>query len=160
MITSLGQALRRFAAGERGVAVMEAAIVLPFVLVLGLGTIEFGWLMSQIEDVQLSLRDAVRYASRSQLEMVNGSEDLPATTKTAARDLIAAAYVRNGITSTAPLPVLSTVPNTYGLNPGKTTVYLVKATAQFEPASAGLLSLINLTLPPITLHYEARYVGG
>ena len=160
MIASLRTALRRFAACERGVAVMEAAIVLPFVLVLGLGTIEFGWLMSQIEDVQLSLRDAVRYASRSQLETVNGSEDLPAATKTAAQNMIASAYGRNGITSTAPLPVLSAITNTYGLNPGRPTVYKVTATATFEPASAGLLSLINLTLPPITLQYEARHVGG
>lgn len=139
---------------------MEAAIVLPFVLVLGLGTIEFGWLLSQIEDVQLSLRDAVRYASRSQLVVINGSEDLPAATKTAARDIIASAYLRNGITSTAPLPVLSAVTNTYGLNPGLPTVYKVSATARFDPASAGLLSLINLTLPPITLQYEVRHVGG
>jgi Flp pilus assembly protein TadG len=139
---------------------MEAAIVLPFVLVLGLGTIEFGWLMSQIEDVQLSLRDAVRYASRSQLVTVSGVDDLPAATKTAARDMIGRAYLRNGITSTPPLPVLSSIPNTSGLNPGRSTVHLVTATARFDPASAGLLSLINLTLPPITLHYEARHVGG
>lgn len=160
MIARLHHAFRRLAASDRGVAAVEAAIVLPFVLVLGLGTIEFGWLMSQIEDVQLSLRDAVRYASRSQLETVNGSEDLPAATKTTASAMIASAYLRNGITSTAPLPVLSAITNDYGLNPGRPTVYKVTATASFEPASAGLLSLINLTLPPITLHYEARHVGG
>lgn len=162
-MASLSRALNRFLPDDRAVATIEAALVLPFVLVLGLGTIEFGWLMSQIESVQTALRDSVRYASRSSLLIAtNGAASLQTTVVNDARNMLSGAYDRNGVTSFTPLVlVLTPVANTNGsLYRGGTNVYRITGSTDFTPASAGLLSLINLTLPRISLHYEARHAGG
>lgn len=162
MINSLREKVRSFIAGESAVATMEAAIVLPFVLVLGMGTIEFGWVMSQIQSVQTALRDSVRYATRSSLVIAtNGTASLPTNATTTANAIMTNAYQRNGITSWTLNLVLSPIANTGGsLYRGGSNVYRISGTTDFTPASAGLLALVNITLPRITLHYEARHVGG
>jgi hypothetical protein len=155
--------LRRFAADDKAVAVVEAAVVMPFVLVLGMGIIEFGWLMSQIGNVQTALRDSVRFVSRSSLVIAsNGTASLQPSVTTDARSMMSGAYQRNGITSFASLSlVLTPVTNTNGsLYRGGTNVYRITGSTDFTPASAGLLTLVNVTLPRINLHYEARHVGG
>lgn len=162
MIAIVSRRLCGFLQCDRAVATVEAAIVMPFVLVLGLGTIEFGWLMSQIESVQTGLRDAVRYVSRSQISVdINYAGSLPAAVSTAASSMMSETYERNGITSGQSSFALVTEANTGGvLYRGGTNVYSILGTADFMPASAGLLALVNITLPRITLRYEVRHVGG
>jgi Flp pilus assembly protein TadG len=158
----LTRRIRALIRGESAVAMMEAAIVLPFVLVLGMGTIEFGWLMSQIESVQTALRDSVRYATRSPLVIAsNGTASLPSDANTTANSIMNAAYQRNGITSWNINLALTAIPNTGGsLYRGGSNIYRVSGTTDFTPASAGLLEFINITLPRINLRYEVRHVGG
>lgn len=162
MSASLLRLVRCLAASERAVATIEAAVVMPFVLVLGLGTIEFGWLMTQIESVQTGLRDAVRYVSRSPLAIDgNYVGSLPSATTATAAGMMADTYERNGITSGQINISLVSELNTGGLlYRGGNSVYTIVGTADFTPASAGLLALINLTLPRITLRYEVRHAGG
>lgn len=45
----------------RGAALVEAALVIPILLVLGLGAIELGHLIYQVHLVKCSLRDGARY---------------------------------------------------------------------------------------------------
>ncbi|HVL71746.1 MAG TPA: TadE/TadG family type IV pilus assembly protein [Beijerinckiaceae bacterium] len=49
---------------ERGVAAVEAALTLPFLLLLGIALAEFGTAFYQTQLVQTGLRDAGRYLSR------------------------------------------------------------------------------------------------
>jgi Flp pilus assembly protein TadG len=162
MIAIMPRPLFRFLRNEGAVATIEAAIVMPFVLVLGLGTIEFGWLMTQIESVQTGLRDAVRYVSRSQISVDSSYVgSLPAAVSAAASVMMSDTYERNGITSGQSSFILVAEANTGGLlYRGGSNVYSILGTADFTPASAGLLALANLTLPRITLRYEARHAGG
>lgn len=56
--------LRKFARDKSGSPIMEAAVVFPFVLVLGLGAIEFGYALYQYQVVTSSLRTGARYLAR------------------------------------------------------------------------------------------------
>ena len=48
---------------ERGAAIIEFAVVLPVLLLIILGAIEFGWLMGQNNDVRHGAREAARLAT-------------------------------------------------------------------------------------------------
>jgi Flp pilus assembly protein TadG len=61
------------ASDERGVAAVEAALALPFLVLLGLGLAEFGTVFYQTQLVQTGLRDAGRYLSR--VPDLAGAED-------------------------------------------------------------------------------------
>ncbi len=61
----MAQHIPRSTAGrpERGAAIIEFAIVLPVLLLVILGGVEFGWLMGQNNDVRHGAREAARLAS-------------------------------------------------------------------------------------------------
>lgn len=159
---SLSRAFKNYAACESAVATIEAAVVLPFVLLLGVGTIEFGWVLSQIEGVQVCLRDSVRYVSRTQLVISSsGAVSLSTSAVNSAYGMLDQIFQSNGITSKQRSITLSSVANTNGnLYLGGSKIYSISGTASFTPASAGLLAIFNVTLPVIHLHYETRHVGG
>jgi Flp pilus assembly protein TadG len=157
----LRRILPSFARHERGVAIIEAAVVLPFVLVLGLGTIEFGWILAQMQDVQTSLRDSVRYVTRRQiLTATDGTVSLSSSATTYAYGLLDAAFTRNGIKTYTRSISLAAIANATGTYLGGSNVYRIQGTVTFKPASAGLLTIVRLSPPIITLRYEARHVGG
>lgn len=49
--------------GESGASLVEFAIVLPFLLVLLLGIVEFGWALGQMNDIRHGAREAARLAA-------------------------------------------------------------------------------------------------
>lgn len=49
--------------GDRGASLVEFAIVLPFLLVLLLGIVEFGWALGQMNDIRHGAREAARLAA-------------------------------------------------------------------------------------------------
>ena len=159
---ALFQVVRKYAACESAVATIEAAVVLPFVLLLGVGTIEFGWVLSQVQAVQVGLRDSVRYVSRCQLVMSNtGAASLSGSAVSSAYGMMDQIFQSNGITSKQRSISLISADNTNGsLYLGGAKIYSINGTASFTPASAGLLAIFNVTLPVIHLHYETRHVGG
>jgi Flp pilus assembly protein TadG len=48
---------------ERGAAIVEMAFAAPFLLILLLGIVEFGWAFSQFQDVRHGAREAARLAA-------------------------------------------------------------------------------------------------
>ena len=48
---------------EHGASLVEFALVLPFLLLLALGTIEFGFVLGQMNDVRHGTREAARLAA-------------------------------------------------------------------------------------------------
>ena len=162
-MTSLAKAARHYSRGETGAASLEAALVLPFVLVLGLGTIEFGWLMAQVQSIQTAVRDAARYASRSTLVITSGGgADLSAAIRADAEELIRRACRNNGINRAECDPKIDSEweDNSNGAYLAGNRVYRLVARVEFTPASAGLLSLTGITIPKISLQYEVRHAGG
>lgn len=55
----------RFGKSERGAALVEFTLVLPFLMLLAAGVSEFGLIMHQQQIMTKSVRDAARYAARS-----------------------------------------------------------------------------------------------
>ncbi len=59
------RAIRRWAKDEKGAAVLETGIVAPFLIVLGLGTFEFGNAFYHYHLMSTGLHDAARYLART-----------------------------------------------------------------------------------------------
>lgn len=57
--------IRRWARDEKGAAVLETGIVAPFLVVLGLGTFEFGNAFYHYHLISTGLHDAARYLART-----------------------------------------------------------------------------------------------
>lgn len=145
---------------DGGTASLEAALVLPFVLVLGVAMIEFGWLMAQVESVQTALRDAARHVSRSPLVLSNGNFSLPNAALTSANEVMNRSFSSNGIDTWTLDLALVPIANAQGQYLGGNQVYRIEARTAFTPASAGLLELTGISLPTLSLQYELRHAGG
>jgi len=111
--------------------------------------------------VQTSLRDSVRYVTRRQiLTATDGTVSLSSSATTYAYGLLDAAFTRNGIKTYTRSISLAAIANATGTYLGGSNVYRIQGTVTFKPASAGLLTIVRLSPPIITLRYEARHVGG
>ena len=56
--------IRRFSGDERGAALVEFTLVLPFLMLLAAGIAEFGFMLHQQQLIYKAVRDAGRYAAR------------------------------------------------------------------------------------------------
>lgn len=54
---------------ERGAALVEMAFVAPFLVMLLLGMIEFGWMFGQFNEVRHAAREAARFAAVSEPDL-------------------------------------------------------------------------------------------
>jgi Flp pilus assembly protein TadG len=61
--------------GERGAALIELAIVIPFLTVLGLGVMEFANYFFNYQLLQNSVRDAARYAASLPYDSTNTTQN-------------------------------------------------------------------------------------
>lgn len=73
---------------QRGTSLVETAIVMPFLLVLGLGVFEFGNILYNHHLVNTGVRDAARYLARFRL---------PETRETEAKQLAVTGSTAGGI---------------------------------------------------------------
>src|SRR6266487_7184180 len=89
---------RRFAADERGVALVEFVLVLPLVLLLLLGMIDVGKAVNYWNDETHLANEAARYAA------VNKSPVTGTTINQAVRDEADSAELRNGGTGSISTP--------------------------------------------------------
>lgn len=68
-MSALGQKLRRGwgtkQAGDKGANLVEFAIVMPLLLILILGIVEFGFVLAQMNEVRHGAREGARYAAVS-----------------------------------------------------------------------------------------------
>lgn len=58
---------------ERGAAVVEMAFVAPFLIILLLGIVEFGWKFGEFNEVRHAAREAARYAAVSTPDLTGDS---------------------------------------------------------------------------------------
>ncbi|MER8445474.1 pilus assembly protein [Mesorhizobium sp. M1066] len=64
MLIALGQAIRLFRSDERGGAMVEATLVVPFVLLLSAGVFEFSNVLNKRLLLEAGVEDAARYMAR------------------------------------------------------------------------------------------------
>lgn len=59
---------------ERGAAVVEMAFVAPFLIILLLGVVEFGWKFGEYNEVRHATREAARFAAVSEPDLDGDSD--------------------------------------------------------------------------------------
>lgn len=154
--------LKRIARQESGIISLEAAVTLPFVLLIGAGSVEFGWALTQIHTVQSALRDAARHVSRTPVSTAAAricNSQIPGWTsfheKTS--DPTFDANKMSGVVLDLCIVRVSDADVT--LNRGL-PAYRVEGNARFTPEGVGLMALFNIGLPEISLSYELRHAGS
>jgi Flp pilus assembly protein TadG len=148
---------------RRGVAATEAALVLPFVLALGGGVLEFGMMYHRMQLMEAGVRDAARYLART------GN---PSAMEAAAKQLAVTGTVAPGGTPRVRSWETGHVTVTYratanprpatGSRPyrGGDIVEVVRVEASLPYEGLGFLALVRLNGLRIGAVHEERVVGG
>jgi Flp pilus assembly protein TadG len=157
-------AIRGRLADERGVAAVEAALTLPFLVAVSAGLFEFGSMFYNFQLMQTGVRDAGRYLSRV--------SDLAAAEESAKRLAVTGSIlsgqkarvswwkteqVQISYRATANPRDATTGLRNYRAGDTVTTIR-VSTTAPYQ--GMGLLPVIGLGTIPISASHEERYVGN
>ena len=134
---------RRCGIRQRGIAAIEFAIALPFLLLVMLATAEIGRLISQSNTLAKSVRDAARYVAANAAVGTTRVVSITPTLTTQASNLVVAGQIASG---SALLP---------GLTASAVTVadagngYIsVSASYMYQPMIAAQLPTFGLGTPP------------
>lgn len=156
---------------ERGGPLAEFALVLPFLLILVFGTMEFANLLYQQHIITKGAQEAARFAARSPA-LVTSTSCSPTgsawTSVTAAAANIAATGRSSGgvqiIPNFSAADVVITVecPSSTGLissNPDSGAIPVVLATISIDYRSLGFLGLLNLSDFSLSAQHREMGVG-
>jgi Flp pilus assembly protein TadG len=164
--------LREFWREECGSALLEGAIVIPFLFALVLGTLEFSNFYFQQHLVATGVRDAARYLAR-----VPDSSD--STAQSNARNLASTGSIAGGsarrVTGFNPgdvtisfTSVANALDTTTHLRPyreadnvcgGPDQIRMIHAVGSFGYTSLGFLGFLGLSFPSITVDHVERCIG-
>lgn len=154
--------LSSFAGDRQGAAAIEVAAVMPILVIVGLGTFEFGHIFYSTQLIQTGLRDAARYIARA---------PDPATAEATARQLATTGTVDG---SGAPRvswwqtdEIQITYETTANLPDATTGLRAYRAGDQLQVVRVSTaidyqgLGFLNSTIGPIRIAaaHEERYVG-
>ncbi len=131
--------LSRAGTKQRGIAIVEFAIVLPILLLLVLATAEFGRAFVQYSALTKSVRDGVRFVAAKALQGSTGVVQINAAVNTQTRNLVA--YGNIAGTGASLLP---------GLIPGNVTV-IAGAPGSVVVSAAYTYVPLFASLPPFQL---------
>jgi Flp pilus assembly protein TadG len=143
---------------ERGAALIEMALVVPFLLAIGLGVFEFGNMYYKNHLMENAVRDAARFAA---------SRVGDVCTDTALQNEVKAIAQANGqagdiwTTGTAIIVTCTSYDNkvnNYKFRGGD-EIKSVKVEASVPYASLGFLGFFNLAPPTLTVSHEERVIG-
>jgi Flp pilus assembly protein TadG len=160
---------------DSGVAVMEAAIVFPFLITLGFGVFDFSNYFYLHQAVVAGVRDAARYLARNACATANPSiaPDASCASQIGIAEQIA---VYGDIGATTPRVTTWTVSDvnvTYAAtaNPfdptagdtvyrGANPIYTVTVSTSFAYPEIGFLRMFGFADPMIAVSHTERVVGG
>jgi len=148
---------------SEGSALIEGAIIVPFLLVLVLGVFEFSWLIDQQHLISTGIHDAARYIARSanpnDLTIQRAAKNL-ATTGAINRNT---ARVR-GWTARDVNITYASVKNevdTDGLTlfRGGAVIQRVTVSTTFTVPSLGFFGFLGVKPPVLTVSHQERVIG-
>ena len=155
--------LRSLWRNDKGSALIEGAIIVPFLLVLVLGVFEFSWLFYQQHLISTGINDGARYVARSakphDLTIQNDAKKL-ATTGAIDGDT---ARVRGWTTRDVHISYASVI-NSVGINGlsafrGDAAIQIVTVSTTFAVPSLGFFGSLGLKPPALTLSHQERVIG-
>jgi len=155
--------LRSLWCNDEGSALIEGAILVPLLLVLVLGVLEFSWLMDQQHLISTGIHDAARYLARSaHPNDVTIQKDAKNLATTGAIDGNTA-RVRGWTTRDVNITYAS-LSNPVGLNGltrfrGGAVVQSVTVSTTFTVPSLGFFGLLGLKPPALTVSHQERVIG-
>ncbi len=149
-------------ADRRGAIFIEMAIVLPVLLVLGLGVFEFGNLLWRYHQINTGVHDAARYLAR---------RDDPIAAQTAGKELAVMGQI-GGTTQRVPwwnlgdvavslIPVANADPGTGArLYRGPATINIVHVETTVTYPGIGFLGVLGISSAvTLNLFHEERVIG-
>jgi Flp pilus assembly protein TadG len=164
VISGMGVRWREFCRQERGAALVETTLLMPFLLVTCAGVFEFGTLFYQKLLIEAGVRDAARYAARCTLPSVAVCE---ATAKEIAV-FGAPAGTTPRVGGWAPSDVVITpettantfdpITSTYDYR-GGSTITTIRVTASFTYNGQGMLAFIGFNDITLSAEHEERFIG-
>jgi Flp pilus assembly protein TadG len=151
--------------GERGAALIELAIVIPFLTVLGLGVMEFANYFFNYQLLQNSVRDAARYAASLPYDSTNTTQNDAAIKSIAVTGVTTGGTKKVSWWSTSDVSVIwGTVVNTAlsgGLQSyryaGNVPVVTVSTTVAYP--SLGFLGFLGLEGMTLQASHKERVFG-
>jgi len=164
--TRLKRSLGSWWHDTEGSVVVEAAVVIPVLIPLIFGALEFAWYFQKRQLVESGVRDAARYLARSNAAASDANPCADGTAVTNAKHI--AMY---GVTSvgTPRIPGWTddtsitiecpSFANSGGSYLGAALIYRVTVSASFADPAVGFFSIINLTAPNLRASHTERSIG-
>ena len=149
-----------------GSVLIEATILMPFLVTLMFGLFEFSWYFHKQQLVEAGVRDAARYLARVAPDGTNPCTlttpiDFAATARNIAVTGVASggtARVPGWTTGSVNLSC-TTFNNSGATYDGGATIYLVTATTNFADPTLGYFGLLNLTARNLSASHTERSIG-
>lgn len=156
---------------EDGSALLEGTVLMPFLMALILGTLDFSFFFYQQHLVATGVRDAARYLART-------SNPSSSTSQTTAQNLattgvpsggtnrvtgfntgnvaISISYVGNALNTTTHLRSYREAPPECG---GPDQIAIINVTGSLPYASFGFLTYLGLSSPTVSVTHSERCIG-
>jgi Flp pilus assembly protein TadG len=144
---------------ERGSSLIEASLVLPLLLALIGGVLEFGFFFYQEQLITVGVRDAARYLALTHDPMNTANQS-------DARNLAVTGAIGGGAprvpgwTGDAVSVTITPWDNSDGTLSGGTIIPIVTVSTSFVDSSLGFFGLLGLNAPTINVSHQERWVGG
>lgn len=164
-------AFRRLLKDRRGASVLEMTVLLPFLVALAFGVIEFGRALQHYHAINKSVRDAARFLARVQVDCAappsTACNIVDPNDLTRARNLARTGYVTNG-----GQPILNywTNPNTVnvqitpfdnsgGTFRGQANIPIIRVTASVPFQDLGMLGVLGFSAITFNVQHDELHIG-
>jgi Flp pilus assembly protein TadG len=154
---------------QRGSALIEGALVIPLLITLVFGVLEFSWLFYQQHLVAIGLHDAADYLARSS-DPCNAVSNAWQAEQQHAKNLATSGSLSGGATrvrgwnAAMVTTQCSRIDNPVGRNGLSrfrgASIYVITASTKFTYPSLGFLNLLHLRSPVISASYSERAIGA
>ena len=149
--------MKRFLACRRGAAAVEAALVIPLLLSLGLAAADAGWLFSETHRTKAGLAAGARYLAKARDPSTIEADAI--NVAVTGRRTGGTARVKGWETSHVTVSY-RTVDNTTHSYTGAETIRIIRMHSQRPYRGFGLLRLVNVDALDVEALHEERWTGS